>query len=137
MNYSSIQILIVDDTSMMRVLIKSFLRNMGVTKLLEASDGEMALEILRHNPVDLILSDWNMPKITGIELLREVRGDFHLKRIPFIMISAESSAENISQAIQLKVNHYLIKPFTAAQIEQKVGLTCDSILDAAVAQAAA
>jgi len=135
MDYTKIRVLIVDDAAMMRVLLKGFLRNMGVTKVLEAGDGEMALEILNHTPVDLILSDWNMPKMTGIELLRQVRADYRLKRIPFIMISAESSPENIRQAIQLQVNHYLLKPFTAAQIEQKVGLTCNRILDAAQAAA--
>ncbi|MDH5299272.1 MAG: response regulator [Desulfobulbaceae bacterium] len=122
MNYKDIRVLVVDDTSTMRTILKVLLKNMGIDKVSEASDGEMALQLLRRMPVDLILSDWNMPRMTGIELLQEVRQDVLLKDIPFIMVSAEASGEYIARAIQHQVSQYLIKPFTAAQLEQKVGM---------------
>ena len=120
MNYSNLKVLIVDDMNVMRTILKALLNNMGVTDVLEAADGEMALEILQDNKVDLILSDWNMPKMTGIELLRRVREDLVFQNIPFVMISAEATSENIAQAISLHVSQYLLKPVSAAQLEQKI-----------------
>ncbi|MFC1513324.1 response regulator [Thermodesulfobacteriota bacterium] len=120
MKYSDLKILIVDDMSMMRTILKALLNNMGITNIMEATDGEMALQTLWENKVDLILSDWNMPKMTGIELLRRVREDILLQNIPFVMISAEATSENIAQAIRLHVSQYLIKPVSAAQLEQKI-----------------
>ena len=122
MKYSNIRVLIADDMSVMRTLLKTFLRNMGIEQVYEAHDGAVALELLRKNQVDIILSDWNMPGMTGIELLKEVRQDPTLKHIPFIMVSAEATGESIAQAIHLKVSQYLIKPFTHAQLEQKMTL---------------
>lgn len=120
MSYADLKILVVDDMSTMRTILKALLNNMGVTDVIEASDGEMALQILQENKVDLILSDWNMPKMTGIQLLRRVREDILLQNIPFVMISAEATSENIAQAISLHVSQYLLKPVSAAQLEQKI-----------------
>jgi len=120
MKYSDIRVLVVDDMHAMRTILKALLRNMGIDKVVEASDGAMALEILRETKIDIILSDWNMPRMTGIELLQEVRQDPRLKELPFVMISAEATGENIAQAIQLQVSQYLIKPITADQLEEKV-----------------
>ena len=120
MKYSDLKILIVDDMSMMRTILKALLNNMGITNIMEATDGEMALQTLWENKVDLILSDWNMPKMTGIELLRRVREDILLQNIPFVMISAEATSENIAQAIRLHVSQYLIKPVSAAHLEPKI-----------------
>ena len=137
MNYSKLRILIVDDMSIMRTILKALLINMGVTDILEANNGEMALETLQKNKVDLILSDWNMPKMTGIELLRKIRADIVLKNIPFVMISAEATKENISRAIHLHVSQYLIKPICAAQLEQKVSPLLAGIASSLAQQAAA
>lgn len=120
MNYSELRVLVVDDTIAMRTILKSLLRNMGVINIIEAANGKAALKILQENKIDLILSDWNMPEMNGIELLRKVREDIRLKNIPFVMISAEATSENITQAIRLQVNQYLIKPVSAAQLEQKI-----------------
>ena len=120
MNFSELTILVVDDMSVMRTILKTLLNNMGITDIIEATDGEMALQTLQENKVDLILSDWNMPKMTGIELLRKVREDMMLQKIPFVMISAEATSENISRAIHLHVSQYLIKPVSAAQLEKKI-----------------
>ncbi len=121
MNYTDIRVLVVDDMHAMRTILKALLKNMGIEQVIEASDGVAALEILRRNKIDIILSDWNMPRMTGIELLREVRQDAMLKELPFVMISAEATGENIAQAIRLQVTQYLIKPITADQLEQKIG----------------
>ncbi len=120
MQYSDLKILVVDDMSVMRTILKSLLNNMGIKDILEAADGEIALRILQENKIDLILSDWNMPKMSGIELLRRVREDILLQNIPFVMISAEATSENLAQAIRLHVTQYLIKPVSAAQLEQKI-----------------
>jgi len=136
MQYSELKVLIVDDMSVMRTILKSLLNNMGIKDVMEAADGEMALQTLQENKIDLILSDWNMPRMTGIELLRRVREDIVLQNIPFVMISAEATGENIAQAILLHVSQYLIKPVSAAQLEQKihpllVGITCSATSHAA------
>ncbi|MDH4320360.1 MAG: response regulator [Desulfobulbaceae bacterium] len=120
MVYADLKILVVDDMSVMRTILKSLLNNMGIKDILEAADGEIALQILQQNKIDLILSDWNMPKMSGIELLRRVREDILLQNIPFVMISAEATSENLAQAIRLHVSQYLIKPVSAAQLEQKI-----------------
>ena len=121
MSYADIRVLIVDDMCAMRTILKALLKNMGIEKVSEAADGRMALEMLHSTEVDVILSDWNMPRMTGIELLREVRSDATLQKIPFVMISAEATGENIAQAIKLQVTQYLIKPISAALLEQKLG----------------
>ena len=135
MSYADIRVLVVDDMSSMRTILKALLKNMGIEKVFEAADGLMALEILRSREVDVILSDWNMPRMTGIELLRQVRSDAILKEIPFVMISAEATGENIARAIQLQVSQYLIKPITAALLEQKLGTLFKTLNQLAVAAA--
>ncbi|MDH3359848.1 MAG: response regulator [Desulfobulbaceae bacterium] len=137
MSYSNLRVLVVDDMSIMRTILKALLNNMGVTDIIEASNGEMALETLKQNKVDLILSDWNMPKMTGIELLRRIREDILLQNIPFVMISAEATKENISRAIHLHVNQYLVKPVSAAQLEQKVSPLLAGIAGSTAKQVAA
>lgn len=137
MQYSELKILVVDDMSVMRSILKALLNNMGVKDVIEAADGEMALQILQNTKVDLILSDWNMPKMTGIELLGKVRQDLVLKNIPFVMISAEATSTNISQAIRLHVSQYLLKPVSAEQLEQKIHPILANLTAPASGQAAA
>jgi two-component system chemotaxis response regulator CheY len=116
----NIKILIVDDFSTMRKIIRNILTQLGFKNILEADDGTTALEILKKEKVDLIISDWNMPKMSGLELLKAVRSDENLKDIPFIMVTAEAQKESILEAIKYKVNQYIIKPFTPETLKEKL-----------------
>lgn len=117
-----LEILVVDDTPTIRKILRFQLTKMGFHHIYEAGDGEKALKILHDRRIDLIISDWNMPRMTGVELLEAVRKDETLKATPFIMISAESSPSRISMAMKLKVDQYIIKPFTLDILEQKINL---------------
>jgi two-component system chemotaxis response regulator CheY len=119
-NNTSLNILVVDDYASMRNLVKTQLRRMGYNHVMEAGNGEDALDILQQGNTDLIISDWNMPRMNGYELLKAVRGDTKLKKTPFIMVTAESSKENIDMVMQLKVDQLVLKPFTLAILEQKI-----------------
>ena len=116
----NIKILIVDDFATMRKIIRNILTQLGFKNILEADDGTTALEILKKEKVDLIISDWNMPKMSGIELLKAVRSDENLKDIPFVMVTAEAQKENILEAIKYKVNQYIVKPFTPETLKEKL-----------------
>ena len=113
-------ILVVDDFSTMRRIIKNILRQLGYTNVIEADDGTTALEKLQSNPVDLVILDWNMPKMTGIELLRTMRADPKFKAVPVLMVTAEAQKENVVEAVQAGVNNYIVKPFTAETLKEKV-----------------
>lgn len=119
---SGVEILVVDDTPTLRKILKFQLNKMGFSQIYEATDGLNALKILQDRKIDLIISDWNMPVMTGVELLAAVRNSASLKEIPFIMISAESSPSRISMAMKLKVDQYIIKPFTFEILEKKINL---------------
>jgi len=116
----NIKILIVDDFSTMRKIIRNILTQLGFKNILEADDGTTALEILKKEKVDLIISDWNMPKMSGLELLKAVRSDENLKDVPFVMVTAEAQKENILEAIKYKVNQYIVKPFTPETLKEKL-----------------
>ena len=117
---TNIKILIVDDFSTMRKIIRNILTQLGFKNILEADDGTTALEILKKEKVDLIISDWNMPKMSGLELLKAVRSDENFKDIPFVMVTAEAQKENILEAIKYKVNQYIVKPFTPETLKEKL-----------------
>ncbi len=117
----SIKILIVDDFATMRRILKNILKQLGFTNILEADDGTTALEQLKTNQFDLIISDWNMPKMTGLDLLKSVRGMNECKDIPFLMVTAEAQKQNVIEAVQAGVSNYVVKPFTAEQIADKLG----------------
>ncbi len=114
------KILIVDDFSTMRRIIKNLLRELGFNNTLEADDGQTALPKLRTGGVDFLITDWNMPGMSGIELLRTIRADNNLKNLPVLMVTAEAKREQIVEAAQAGVNGYVIKPFTAATLEEKI-----------------
>ncbi len=116
----NMKVLVVDDFSTMRRIVKNILRQLGFTNITEADDGSTAWEILNKEKIDFIVSDWNMPQMTGIELLRKVRASDHLKDTPFLMVTAESLQENILEAVQAKVSNYIVKPFTAETLMQKI-----------------
>ena len=113
-------VLVVDDSKVMRRIIIRHLAGMGITSVYEVDSGESALIVLGHEKIDLILSDWCMPGMYGIELLRKVKGDEAFKDIPFIMISAEAQPHLLVEAIQAKVSEYVVKPFTRQILEKSI-----------------
>ena len=113
-------ILIVDDYKTMLRIIRNLLKQIGFENVDEAADGTEALQKLREKNFNLIISDWNMEPMTGIELLREVRQDDKLKKIPFIMVTAESKTENVVIAKEAGVSNYIVKPFNAATLKSKL-----------------
>lgn len=116
----NMKVLVVDDFSTMRRIVKNILRQLGFQNIVEADDGTSAVALLEREKVDLIISDWNMPNMTGIELLRHVRGSDSLKDIPFLMVTAEAQQENIIEAVKAKVSNYIVKPFTADTLNEKI-----------------
>jgi two-component system chemotaxis response regulator CheY len=116
----NMKILIVDDFSTMRRIIKNLLRDLGFTNTVEADDGTTALPILQTGTIDFLVTDWNMPGMTGIELLRAVRADEKLKTIPVLMVTAEAKRDQIIAAAQAGVNGYVVKPFTAVALKEKI-----------------
>ncbi len=117
---TSMRVLVVDDFATMRKIIKNILTQLGFRNIIEADDGTTAWEILQKEPVDLIISDWNMPKMSGLELLKKVRADERLKDIPFLMVTAEAQKENIIEAVKYKVSQYIVKPFTPETLKEKL-----------------
>jgi len=117
---TNMRVLIVDDFSTMRRIIKNILRQLGFSNIVEADDGTAAWEILTKDQIDFIISDWNMPQMTGIELLRKVRASEEFGDLPFLMVTAEAQQENIIEAVQAKVSNYIVKPFTAETLGQKI-----------------
>ena len=113
-------ILIVDDYKTMLRIIRNLLKQLGFNNVDEATDGSMALQKLRDKDYGLVISDWIMEPMTGIQLLREVRADNKLKALPFIMITAESKTENVIAAKEAGVNNYIVKPFNAATLKTKL-----------------
>jgi two-component system chemotaxis response regulator CheY len=116
----SMKILIVDDFATMRRIMKNILKQIGFTNIIEADDGTSALAELQKTSVDLIISDWNMPKMTGLDLLKAVRSSDNLKNLPFLMVTAEAQKQNVIDAVQAGVSNYVVKPFTAEAIADKL-----------------
>lgn len=116
----NMRILIVDDFSTMRRIVKNLLGDLGFSNTAEAEDGNVALAALRGSPFDFVITDWNMPGMTGIDLLRAIRADAKLKALPVLMVTAEAKREQIIEAAQAGVNGYIIKPFTAQTLEAKL-----------------
>jgi two-component system chemotaxis response regulator CheY len=114
------KILVVDDFSTMRRIIKNLLKDLGFTNIQEADDGSTALPMLQQGDFDFVVTDWNMPGMQGIDLLRAIRADANLKHIPVLMVTAEAKKEQIVAAAQAGVNGYVIKPFTAATLKEKL-----------------
>ncbi|RUM90947.1 MAG: response regulator [Thermovibrio sp.] len=117
-----INILVVDDMAAMRKILRTLLSQLGFKNIEEAEDGKQALEKLRQNPdkYGLIITDWNMPNMTGIELVQAIRSDERLKHLPILMVTAEAKKENVLAAIKAGVNNYIVKPFTAETLKEKI-----------------
>jgi len=120
MAQSNLRFLVVDDFATMRRIIRNLLKELGFTNVDEAEDGVNALAKLREGSFDFVVSDWNMPNMTGIELLRNIRADANLKHLPVLMVTAEAKKENIIEAAQAGASGYVVKPFTAATLDEKL-----------------
>ena len=117
---TSLKFLVVDDFSTMRRIVRNLLKELGFTNVEEAEDGAVALSKLRAGGFDFVVSDWNMPNMDGLTLLQSVRADPALKHLPFLMITAEAKKENIIAAAQAGASGYIVKPFTAATLNDKL-----------------
>jgi two-component system chemotaxis response regulator CheY len=120
MDLSSLSVLVVDDFSTMRRIVINLLREKGFRKTLEAEDGHQALSVIAHNQVDVVLSDWNMPVMNGIELLKALRAMPQHEHLPFLVITAEARKENIVEAAHAGADGYIVKPFTANTLVEKL-----------------
>ncbi|MDP1594668.1 MAG: chemotaxis response regulator CheY [Gallionella sp.] len=120
MGIESTRFLVVDDFSTMRRIVRNLLKELGFVNVQEAEDGVQALSKLRADTFDFVVSDWNMPNMTGIELLRSIRADASLKHLPVLMVTAEAKRENIIEAAQAGASGYVVKPFTAATLDEKL-----------------
>jgi two-component system chemotaxis response regulator CheY len=116
----NMKVLVVDDMSTMRRIVKNILKQLGFTNLEEAENGQDALNKLKAEPYGFVVSDWNMPVMMGIDLLRSIRADEALKHIPVLMVTAEAQKENLMEAIKAGVSNYIVKPFTAETMQEKI-----------------
>lgn len=114
------KVLVVDDFSTMRRIVKNILKQIGYSDIEEAEDGNCALARLRQGGFGLVVSDWNMPNMTGLDLLKAIRADNALSNMPVLMVTAEAKKENVLDAIQAGVNNYVVKPFTADVLKEKI-----------------
>ena len=114
------EVLVVDDASAMRHIVRNLLRELGIKNIREAENGQIALDKLRVKRADFVVSDWNMPVMTGIDLLRAIRADQALKSTPVLMVTAEGNQKNIVEAMQAGVNNYIVKPFNAQTLHEKL-----------------
>ncbi len=120
MAQSTLKFLVVDDFATMRRIIRNLLKELGFSNVDEAEDGVNALQKLRSDRFDFVISDWNMPNMTGIDLLRNIRADEQLKDTPVLMVTAEAKKENIIAAAQAGASGYVVKPFTAVTLDEKL-----------------
>ena len=117
----SMKILVVDDMVTMRRIVKNILKQLGFGNIDEAENGQEALQKLRADTFGFVVSDWNMPVMTGIDMLRAIRADEKLKAIPVLMVTAEAQQSNLIEAVQAGVSNYIVKPFTAETMQEKLG----------------
>lgn len=120
MGIENTKFLVVDDFSTMRRIVRNLLKELGFANVQEAEDGVDALNKLRSETFDFVVSDWNMPNMSGIDMLREIRADANLKHLPVLMVTAEAKKENIILAAQTGASGYVVKPFTAATLDEKL-----------------
>jgi two-component system chemotaxis response regulator CheY len=114
------KVLVVDDFTTMRKIIKNVLKQIDIVNVLEAENGKHALTVLKNDSVDLIISDWIMPEMTGIEFLKACKSDETIKKLPFIMVTAEAQKDNIMEAIKSGVDNYIVKPFTPEKLREAI-----------------
>jgi len=129
----NIRFLVVDDFSTMRRIVRNLLKELGFVNVEEAEDGAVALGMLRNGGFDFVISDWNMPNMDGLALLKSMRADETLKKIPVLMVTAEAKKENIVAAAQAGANGYVVKPFTAVTLDEKLNKILQSMMSASPA----
>ncbi len=117
---TALRFLVVDDFSTMRRIVKNFLNDLGYNDITEADDGNTALPILKQGNIDFLVTDWNMPGMAGLDLLKAVRADPALAKLPVLLVTAEAKREQIVEAAQAGVNGYVVKPFTAQTLKEKI-----------------
>lgn len=117
---TDMEVLVVDDAATMRRIVKGLLRELGFKNMREAENGSLAFDELKRKKADLVVTDWNMPVMMGIDLLRKIRADVELKSTPVLMVTAEAKKENLVEALQAGVSNYIVKPFTAKTLEEKL-----------------
>jgi len=120
-----LNVLVVDDFATMRRILKKILKEIGFTNISEAEDGAAALRAMKNGDVGLVISDWNMPNMSGLDLLKEVRADEGMKDLPFVMVTAEAQKSRVIEAVQAGVSNYIMKPFTAETVKEKLKKTLD------------
>ncbi|HBA53840.1 response regulator [Syntrophorhabdus aromaticivorans] len=114
------RVLVVDDFATMRKIVKNVLRQINIDNVVEAENGKHALSVLNDDSIDLIISDWMMPEMTGIEFLKICKGDEEKKKIPFIMVTAEGQKDSVMEAIKSGVDNYIVKPFTPEKLKEAI-----------------
>ena len=128
MALKDMRVFIVDDYNTMLRILRNLLRQLDINNVDEATNGDTAYQMLQRTPPDLIISDWNMQPVTGLDLLKKVRADAKLKHIPFIMVTAESKTENVVAAKQAGVSNYIVKPFNAETLRAKIASVCPAMV---------
>lgn len=114
------KVLVVDDFATMRKIVRNILKQIGFDNLIEAEDGQAALQVLKNDNIGLVVTDWNMPNMTGLELLEKIRTDPKTAHLPVLMVTAEGLKENVVAAVKAGVNNYVVKPFTAEILQEKI-----------------
>lgn len=114
------KVLVVDDFATMRKIVRNILKQIGFDNLVEAEDGQAALQVLKNETIGLVVTDWNMPNMTGLELLEKIRTDPQTAKLPVLMVTAEGLKENVVAAVKAGVNNYVVKPFTAEILQEKI-----------------
>lgn len=116
----NMRILVVDDFNTMRRIVKNILKQLGFENVAEAENGQEALEVLKKEKFDFVITDWNMPVMTGLDLLKAIKADAALKDLPVMMVTAEAQQQNIVEAVKTGASNYIVKPFTAEVLEEKI-----------------
>ncbi len=114
------KVLVVDDFATMRKIVRNILKQIGFEDITEAEDGSVALRLIKSEPVGLVVTDWNMPNMSGLDLLREIRQNPQTAHLPVLMVTAEGLKENVMDAVKAGVNNYVVKPFTAEVLQEKI-----------------
>ena len=114
------KVLVVDDFATMRKIVRNILKQIGFEDITEAEDGSVALRLIKSEPVGLVVSDWNMPNMSGLDLLKEIRKNPQTASLPVFMVTAEGLKENVMEAVKAGVNNYVVKPFTAEVLQEKI-----------------
>jgi two-component system, chemotaxis family, chemotaxis protein CheY len=114
------RVLVVDDFATMRKIVRNILKQIGFEDITEAEDGNAALRVIKSENIGLVVTDWNMPNMSGLDLLREIRGNSQTASLPVLMVTAEGLKENVMEAVKAGVNNYVVKPFTAEVLQEKI-----------------